>query len=443
MLSGGSFVMKITRIKKSTKGSLYNTFLMMTLTPLFAFGILMTIFSAITLTRNIQKEASNNLKNVAVSTLAAYDVMYPGDINVLINEGSGDIAFFKGETDLTDNTKVIDEIKENSDVEISIFFYNTRMLTTIRDDNGEELKNTLAADQVLDEVIGGGREKFYNNVKIGRLHYYAYYMPIYSLDKRTCLGMIGVAKPTDEIDDMVKKSIYSVIAITLLCMLLTALLIVRFSSGIMTIVQKILNYLSKTGKGNLDAELDPVVQSRDDELGEIGRYAVKLQLSLKKLIERDELTGLYNRRTGERKMDKLEERGSRYSVAIGDIDFFKKFNDNFGHACGDAVLRAVAATLNEGVNGLGFVARWGGEEFLLVFEDMDEVTAGVHLNDILTNVREKEVDHNGEKHFVTMTFGVSDRKEGETIGMQIRSADDKLYEGKKSGRNRVIVRVEE
>ena len=114
-------------------------------------------------------------------------------------------------------------------------------------------------------------------------------------------------------------------------------------------------------------------------------------------------------------------------------------NDSFGHECGDVVLKEVAAALNEGMRGKGFVARWGGEEFLLVFESCDETAAGVFTNQILDNVREKVVEYDGIPHSVTMTFGVAGRLPEDTIATQIRRADEKLYNGKEAGRNRVTV----
>lgn len=429
--------MKIVKVKKQGKDSLYATFLFMTLVPLLAFGIIATTFISYKVRESSKSEVLNDLRNVATSVESAYDAMCPGDYNVLIMKKS--TTLYKGEQVLSENTEMIDNIKRTSGIDISIFFADTRLLTTVIDEQGERYVGVSAADRVVSEVFLEQNEKFYDNVVIGNVPYYAYYKPIYSEDGDTCLGMIGASIPAAKVNAEANKSIYQTMAILVLFMMFTAFVVIRSASNILDIINKILYFLRELASDNLDIKLDDVVLGRKDELGEIGIASARLQASLKKLIERDALTSLYNRRAGERKLDILEKQGVKSSISIGDIDFFKKFNDSFGHECGDVVLKEVAATLNEGMKGKGFVARWGGEEFLLVFEGMEEIAAGVYLTDILQSVRDRVIEYDGQNHNVTMTFGVVERIEGETISDQIRRADDKLYEGKQGGRNRVIV----
>lgn len=429
--------MKLVKVEKQGKDSLYATFLFMTLVPLLAFGIIATFFISYTVREETKTQVLKDLKNVAVSVESTYDVMYPGDYNVLIMKKS--TSLYKGDNVLSGDTEFIDRIKAESDMDISLFFADTRLVTTMLDKDGERYVNVSAADRVVSEVFLEQQEKFYDNVTIGIIPYYAYYRPIYSEDGDTCLGMIGTAIPASQVNATVRKSIYRTIAFLILFMIFTAFVILNSSSKILDIINRILDFLRNLANDNLDAKLDDVVLGRKDELGEIGLASAKLQMSLKRLIERDGLTGLYNRRAGERKLDVLEKEGIKSSISIGDIDFFKKFNDSFGHECGDVVLKEVAACLNEGMRGRGFVARWGGEEFLLVFENTDELAAGLALTEILESVRARVIEYDGQNHAVTMTFGVVGRADDEKVSDQIRRADDKLYEGKQTGRNRVIV----
>lgn len=431
------FDMKIVKIKKDGKDSLYTTFLFMTLVPLLIFGIIATAFISYRVRESTKQQVVANLKNVECAVENAYDVMYPGDYNVLLMKKS--TTLYKGEHVLSGDTELIDRIKSESGMDISIFFADTRLVTTLLDENGDRYIGVSAADRVVGEVFLERTEKLYDNVTIGRTPYYAYYKPVYSEDGLTCIGMIGVAIPSESVNREAMKAIYQAIGILLAFMVITAFVVIRSASGILEIINKILDFLRELTKDNLDARLDDVVVNRKDELGEIGHASSKLQASLKKLIERDALTGLYNRRAGEKKLDNLEKQGIKSSISIGDIDFFKKFNDNFGHECGDVVLKEVAACLQEGMRGKGFVARWGGEEFLLVFEGIEDIVAGMMLTDILQSIRDRVIEYDGQTHSVTMTFGVVGRDEEEKINEQIRRADDKLYEGKQGGRNRVIV----
>lgn len=429
--------MKLAKIKRKGSKSLYGTFLYMTLLPLFLFGLIMIVYSSKTLSSSIQSEAKDNLRNVGISVLTAYDMMYPGDYNVVFQ--GDEVAYYKGDTLLSGNYSVIDAIKEKTDMEVSLFFYDTRLLTTVLDDETDRFINSGANSQIVEAVIGKKQACFFNNVIVNHEPYFAYYEPIFSQDNQVCLGMIGIAKPTAQIVKAIHSAVYRNIAIMALALLLTVGFILHFASNAVMVIKKIMEFLKEISLGNLSAELDPLVAAREDELGEMGRFTVKLQASLRKLIERDALTGLYNRRSGEKKLDAVQAGGASYAVAIGDIDFFKKFNDDFGHDCGDVVLKEVARVLNDRMRGIGFVARWGGEEFLLVFENMDKFSAGIEADRILQAVRDNKVLHNGREHRVTMTFGVAAGTVEQPINLQIKEADEKLYEGKESGRNRVIV----
>ena len=429
--------MKLVHIKQIRGSrSLYGGFLYITLLPLFLFGIVLMIYSSYTLSGNIQKEVNDNLRNVGVAVLAAYEATYEGDYNVIIVDG--DVEFYKGNTLLSNNTGLIDDIKSDTGVEISLFFYDTRVLTTIADTDGNRMVNKGVNSTILNTVVNNRTDCFYNNVLIGDQRYFAYYMPIMSWDGLTCLGMIGTATPAEGVSKMVRKSVLRNLLIMLLALFITAWSIMHFTSGFIDIIKKIMNFLSEIAEGNLTADIDPRVVKRPDELGEMGRLTLKLRGSLRKLIERDALTGIYNRRYGSSKLAEIINRSIPYSLAMCDIDYFKNFNDTYGHECGDAVLIAVSKTLGEYMRQYGFAARWGGEEFLLVFENMNELAASVAAEKLLDQVREMLIEHEGQYHSVTMSIGVAESRPTLSMDENINAADEKLYTAKENGRNQVI-----
>ena len=127
-----------------------------------------------------------------------------------------------------------------------------------------------------------------------------------------------------------------------------------------------------------------------------------------------------------------------FSICIGDIDFFKKVNDTYGHECGDEVLKEVAYNIKKAMLGAGYLSRWGGEEFLLIFDRVDFDKACEVLSELLNNIRDIEINYKGITVKVTMTFGIVEGNTKEDLHTQIKKADDKLYEGKISGRNKII-----
>ncbi|MCR5268929.1 MAG: diguanylate cyclase [Lachnospiraceae bacterium] len=429
--------MKLTKIKRSGKQSLYGTFLTMTLVPLFLFGLVTTIYSSYSLRKSMTDQVHSDLKNVADAMLVTFEAVYPGDFNVLVSEE--ETLLFKGDTKLSGDYGLLDAMKKNTNAEISVFFFDNRLLTTIMNSAGERYIDTGASDTIMNEVYHTKEPKFFDNVSIGGTRYFAYYKPIIASDGTTCVGMIGVARKAEALRTIINTGTYKYLLIVIIALLITAAFIVSFTSKIVLVIKRIMDFMKELADGFFYKTLDPIVMKRTDELGELGKSMVKVQTALRRQIERDPLTGLFNRRSGEKRLDELQHSGKPFALAIGDIDFFKKFNDNFGHECGDEVLKTVARVLSDSMAKQGFVIRWGGEEFLIAFANASAVTAAVKAGEILQTIRDTKVEYAGQKHSVTMTFGVAEGFADQPISGQINAADAKLYEGKESGRNRVVV----
>jgi diguanylate cyclase len=158
----------------------------------------------------------------------------------------------------------------------------------------------------------------------------------------------------------------------------------------------------------------------------------------------DGLTGIANRKSFDKAIgDAIEEatvNQTPLSLLMVDIDFFKKFNDTYGHQVGDQVLRLVARALVDNVKGRDTAARYGGEEFAILLPETP-AGAGVKVAEMLRRaVESKEVvnkTNNENLGRITLSIGVAQYKEGEGISTFIERADGALYESKNAGRNRV------
>jgi len=165
----------------------------------------------------------------------------------------------------------------------------------------------------------------------------------------------------------------------------------------------------------------------------------------------DELTGLPARRALREKFQKI---GGLYTVAMLDVDHFKKFNDNYGHDTGDAVLRMIASKMNK-VSGGGLSYRYGGEEFSIVFTGKKMSEARPYLEDLRQAIErsafvinrlsrrindEKTLPRKSHSVRVTASIGVADSNGTETSPWDVlKMADKALYRAKKNGRNRVSI----
>ena len=158
---------------------------------------------------------------------------------------------------------------------------------------------------------------------------------------------------------------------------------------------------------------------------------------MEKLALTDTLTGLFNRRYIFDFIadEKLEEKGC--SIIMGDIDHFKKINDTYGHPVGDIVLKKISHTMKSIIGEKGMVARFGGEEFLIVLPNMtskDAYTYAEQLRIKIERLQMKECPSG-----TTISLGVAESFKGQDIDEVIKIADELLYLAKESGRNRTKV----
>ena len=154
----------------------------------------------------------------------------------------------------------------------------------------------------------------------------------------------------------------------------------------------------------------------------------------------DTLTGLQNRRGANDFIEKLIKRNDEkgFSVCMCDIDFFKRVNDSYGHDIGDKVLAGVAQTLVENVSPDCLVARWGGEEFLIVFANMNGDEARSVLDKIRSRVKKIEFDTGSTTFSITVTYGLAEYGFDGNSEAVVKEADDKLYIGKENGRDQIV-----
>jgi len=163
---------------------------------------------------------------------------------------------------------------------------------------------------------------------------------------------------------------------------------------------------------------------------------------LSRLSEVDPLTGALNRRGGDSMFPQVNARSEEgaaepLSVALGDIDHFKRVNDSLGHAVGDEVLKRTASVLAGVLRQGDAVIRHGGEEFLLVLPGCGEASALNIAERARKAVSESKVEAGEASVNVTISIGVAERRRGEGRESLVARADDAMYQAKRSGRDRV------
>jgi len=169
----------------------------------------------------------------------------------------------------------------------------------------------------------------------------------------------------------------------------------------------------------------------------------RAETKLRRIARTDDLTGLPNRRafreTFEREWRQAVRAGSPVSLLFVDADYFKNFNDRYGHGRGDEVLRAVAVTLETSIRRPRDVAaRYGGEEFAIILPETDPAGAGLIAEHILQSIVALNIAHEGSPYqVVTASIGIASARpsRGSERAVLLEAADQALYEAKAAGRN--------
>ena len=423
--------MEITTKRKSLMG----TFNYIIILPVFFIGIVMAGISYILIKKNVYYEIRSGMENEAYTLANTYDVMYPGYYELVKAENL--MALKKGEHYLTND--FIDNIKEDTGLEITIFYNDIRMITTLYSDN-KRITGSKMNSAIKKDVLENGYSKFYDDVRIEEERFFAYYLPVHN-GSENIIGAICILKPANQIHSKFAKQVIPLIAIIIAGVVIITYLNYLYFGKLNKNFKHIRNFLGEVTGGNLKAEMNREALAREDEIGDVAKASVNMQRSLRNLIVKDSLTDLYNRRYCNQNLKKLSEQyiktGEPYTLAIADIDFFKKVNDTYGHIAGDEVLVSVAQIMKKSMAGKGFAARWGGEEFLLVYTGCDMETTLTYLEMLVEAIREMRVEYDDKAIKITISIGVATGN-GDSVDKVLCTADDRLYHAKKEGRDRVV-----
>lgn len=400
-------------------------------------SVLITIVGTNLIYNNTKKGIEREIVAAAGTLEKLFEKEFPGDLN-----SSAYFIYRAGETVVVaeDFYNLVDCISYSSDIEFTVFYGDMRIFTTIVNPSGSTPVGTKAMDFVVRDVIDGNQTCVYDNIDINGATYMGCYIPIVSSDGSVS-GMYFAGKPIELAVENARTVIIRFIIVAAVATIISLLSCLVFTKRMIRDLSDIKQYINKIAVGDFSGRMREKTLKREDEIGDIGRNAEKLSANLQDMVERDPLTMLLNRRSCLMKIRELMENKMLYTVVMGDIDFFKKINDTYGHACGDYVLREVSAVLKKySEQNDAFVSRWGGEEFLIVFRSLNAEETLAVVTDILNEIREAEYTYDNNDVKVTMTFGISQVQPDDNSETTVNRADKLLYKGKQAGRNRIVMK---
>lgn len=253
--------------------------LLCSILPISVLGIIIVFMSLTFLRNSIINQVENSLRGTAAATLAAYD---QNSGTYLVAE-NGDV--WKGGYNISNSEKLLDTIKEKSGMDVTFFYGNKRIMTSIKDQSGERILESPAGSKIEEMVLQNGKEYFSKNVSVDGVMYFGYYVPVFQGDdSNEPVGMVfaGINK---------NETLYSVLSIVFymtVIVLVIAIIGIVGAGLISNTISRVLKYeitsLEYLAMGNLNVQIDKKNLQRKDEIGDLSRAIDTLKTDLRSVI---------------------------------------------------------------------------------------------------------------------------------------------------------------
>ena len=263
---------------KKRKGFKLTTQLLLLMNlPIFAVAIIAVLISAYKQQRLAESMTKQEMHSAASSILQVYNSETDGDYSY------SDGSFRKGITPLTGNYTIIDNIKQETGIDVTIAYNNTRVLTTIKYDTGNRVIGSEVDSRVMD-AIQSGKNFVARKVKVGNLFYTGYYIPLRQSSDNTIVGTVFCGRPRAEVIDEIKLSIITTLAGVIIVLLIAMVLCAIAMRRITAVIKKTVGNLDKVAMRSLNFQIDTRILSRNDEIGDMGRSLHEMMSAFRSII---------------------------------------------------------------------------------------------------------------------------------------------------------------
>ena len=252
--------------------------LILAIIPVLVMGIVAILISNTVVKNKLLDDAKQKLKATSNAVLAAYD-QNAGDYFV---NATGDV--WKGAYNLSLSTPFIDDIAAKTGIEITFFYNDTRLVTSLKDADGKRILGSKAGDFLVENVLKDGNEVFTNRVLVDGTFYFGYYVPVHQNNSDEIIGMVFAGMPVKEIYASLNliTMIFTVAIVVILVIAVIGCLLV--SRGIAKSIQSSMDVVKQISEGNLNVEIEQSMLDRKDEAGALSCNTQTLIDSLSAMI---------------------------------------------------------------------------------------------------------------------------------------------------------------
>ena len=264
-----------TKVERSYLASV----IAMVLIPVLAVSIILSVFSVKNSVELMKEDEETKLGNVCEAIVTTYDFTYPGDYKM----DGGKLK--KGDSILSGDYEVMDEILETTGIDVTIFYGDTRVLTSIVNDEGERIIGTQASETVIDTTLNKGENYFSDRVDVNGKEYYGYYRPLKNSDGKV-VGIVFAGEETSDVKAKINDSMLPLIVIAVIAIVVFGIVAVLIAKSLVKILKEISAKLASIASGNLNDKMDIKYTSRKDEIGLIAKSSELLRVELHDIISK-------------------------------------------------------------------------------------------------------------------------------------------------------------
>ena len=254
------------------------TLLALTILPMLVIAIVITLIAKNAVTQAMQEQTLEGLDFTCTASQAGYESLAYGS-DWELRDGK----LYKGEVNVTDEEALIDAFTEGVDADITIFYGDTRYASSIKDASGKRPIGTQASEEVVAQVLKGGKDYSSTSANVNGKPYYAYYEPLKNPDGQI-VGMFFAGVPSEDIDSFIAKEVTKIVIIAVIIAVVCAILGVFVASLIVKAISKTKEAIDELSQGNLTYQIDEGILKRNDELGQMGRAVDHLNSELQSII---------------------------------------------------------------------------------------------------------------------------------------------------------------
>ena len=371
----------------------YNTKLLLAnCIPLIVFAIISLIVGFTQFEASLYQEKQGHLKSAALAAWALYSSHGYGDYGL---KADGNV--WRGMNfNVSTETFVVDDLKQETGVDITFFFEADPIMTSVLDAQGNRSIETTALDNIKSYTLTDGTQLWCKNVEVNGVHCQAYIIPIRQESNNKVVGALMASQPSEDFNSAIHNYILTTVAIMI---------------GILAAVFVFIKWY-------------------------VGRFSQEFYEVTDK-SKRDLLTGLYNKRSFEEEVKAAlaKKKPDIMSVLmILDFDNFKHVNDTFGHQVGDEVLRSFGRILSRAFRTKDIIGRIGGDEFMVFMPEMP-IGSDRRPEEISTEIlHELDILKVGKAEHFSCSIGIGTDTTGYDFKNLYLLADNALYESKKRGK---------